>query len=508
MKARINGSKRKLLLPSDAMASEITLDDYETSEYAREPMDEQMALAFHHFFLTNCLVKITSTNEYMVRCDFDGQKNWIAKGKDKLEKILKRHWHYVRMKDDKGNGKLKRICYSTYLEHPDVAQNIHSFRGRVFAPCAEKPDHFVIWSGHKYAQVDEVNIELIQPFLNHVKEVICNGDEEMYKVEMQKNAWMYQNPNHHMGWATVLIGPEGSGKSIYCSILCNLWGALWSNPNVRIEQVVDDKASTIVLYRKLIVCNELPPTQMTKTEKDKSNTLKARITEDTVKTRRMHKDYADTHDQNVSNYMFCTNNSNCLLMNEGDRRYFVLEVSGMYVRDEKYFNVLVDLSKSREFEQHLLTYFLRMDVHDLNCWHPPLTEAKKQMIEEQEPYSIQYLKLQRWWQLRRRHSDWITLDELWPDYVKWLSDDLAIEPKFGGPRNKFTMQPVRAEWIVKRENFHPVNFCPSPKLLDYWNKLPREPEVEAEKDIEDNIDDLEHSGEGIMMVLARADKVE
>jgi hypothetical protein len=78
-------------------------------------------------------------------------------------------------------------------------------------------------------------------------------------------------------------------------------------------------------------------------------------------------------------------------MNEGDRRYFVLDVSGKYVKDNEYFKRLVMLSKRVGFDQHLLTYFLRTDVHDLDCWHPPITEAKKQMIEEQErfiPYSI------------------------------------------------------------------------------------------------------------------------
>jgi hypothetical protein len=68
------------------MISSITLDDYESSQHGKEPIVEQIALAFHHFFLTNCVVKITSTNEYMVRVAHKGQKIGLQEGKISLRR--------------------------------------------------------------------------------------------------------------------------------------------------------------------------------------------------------------------------------------------------------------------------------------------------------------------------------------------------------------------------------------------------------------------------------------
>jgi hypothetical protein len=40
---------------------------------------------------------------------------------------------------------------------------------------------------------------------------------------MMKNAWIFQNPQKHMNWATVLVGEQGTGKNQYTNVLCELW---------------------------------------------------------------------------------------------------------------------------------------------------------------------------------------------------------------------------------------------------------------------------------------------
>jgi hypothetical protein len=35
-----------------------------------------------------------------------------------------------------------------------------------------------------------------------------------------------------MGWATVLVGEQGTGKGMYTDVLCKLWGDEWVQQNI------------------------------------------------------------------------------------------------------------------------------------------------------------------------------------------------------------------------------------------------------------------------------------
>jgi hypothetical protein len=351
----------------------------------------------------------------------------------------------------------------------------------------ENPDCFPAWHGHKYTEVEQVNTELIQPFLDHVLNVICNGDRELYEVEMKKNAWIFQNPLHHMGWATVLVGSQGTGKSLYCNILCNLWGDLYSNPNVKVKHVTDDKAYKIVHYRKLIVCNELPKFGSKEGQSTDWEILKSRITDKTLKMRSMYHDFEELQERNVSNYMFCTNNLDSVLISHDDRRYFVLEVSEDKKGDQEYFSLLFDLSESDEFLQHLLTYLLHYDVSGLNVHVPPLTETKKEIIESQEPYSLQFIKLKENWRKGcEDDSQFVSFkSRIWHPYLRWLEDDMGLDSsRYGGRDNKFTAQLVAAKWLEKRKG-NPLACRPGVRLIKFWQEAEKvvaeEEEEEPEK---------------------------
>jgi len=46
---------------------------------------------------------------------------------------------------------------------------------------SEDPDVFSYFRGYDYKQLDEVKEEVIQPFLNHIHDVIANKNKEVYK---------------------------------------------------------------------------------------------------------------------------------------------------------------------------------------------------------------------------------------------------------------------------------------------------------------------------------------
>jgi hypothetical protein len=281
-----------------------------------------------------------------------------------------------------------------------------------------------------------------------VLNVICDGNQELYDIEMKKNAWMFQNPNQHMEWATVLIGGQGTGKNFYTNTLCNLWGNLWSNPNVKISQVTDDKAATIVKYRKLVVCNELPKWSNSNPNRKEWETLKSRITDETLKVRAMYQDYGNYQLRNVSNYIFCTNNIDALPLSQDDRRFFILKVKTLFdpktQQDEKvkYFSDLGKLTETEWFKRNLLTYFLIMPTQGLNRWQPPFTDIKREMTEAHESFRLRYIKLIRW-RMRdgelRDHAEWVEFSWVWNDYLNWLTDIVGADgAKYAGAMNRFT----------------------------------------------------------------------
>ena len=127
------------------------------------------------------------------------------------------------------------------------------------------------------------------------------------------------------------------------------------------EQVTCEKAYKIIVNKKLVVCNELPPVNSRQGRNLQWDTMKTRITEDDLQIRAMYKDYDETV-RNVSNYILTTNNVHSIPIDEDDRRYFLLEVSAERRNNHEYLDKLYNLQKDEEFLSHLLTYFLKYDT--------------------------------------------------------------------------------------------------------------------------------------------------
>jgi hypothetical protein len=470
-------------MPTQPMTSNVTLDDYQRKEMFTA-QDEDSARTFHHFFLTNCVVSITSTNEYMVRVNQNGHKVWVAMGKNHLKKILDKLSMTITFADQRGKQKRKKVLYSEYLEDPVVTQTMVKFEGRDFMRSSRCPDCFPAWQGHKFPKVEEVNMELIQPFIDHVRDVICSGNPQFFETEMKKNAWIVQNPILHMDWATVLVGVQGTGKTIYCNILCNLWGEAWTSPNVTVKQVTDATSSTIIHYKKLVVCNELPRTSTRTGQHTEWDTLKSRITDNYIKVREMYHDFDPNHqERNVTNYMFCTNNLDSLPMTQDDRRFFVLQVSDEKAKDVAYFEKLFRLSLDPEFLTHLLSYLLDYDCSGFNTHVPPMSDVKLEMIEATEDYSLQYIKLRRWRKGTTDHTAWVPFKPVWSDYLDWLNDEVGADSaKVAGANNRFTGPLKLGKWIEKKDK-KPVEIRPGRNLLKIWQAE----DEKAKKEKEDRL---------------------
>lgn len=238
-----------------------------------------------------------------------------------------------------------------------------------------------MFQGYDYDEVDEVNMGLINPFIDHIKNIICSKNNEIYRYVINWVAFLFQNIKTKNRTVLVLTGAQRTGKNTFTNVLCNLLGN-YANENANLENIMGTFNSSI-LYKKLIVCNEVK--SFLSYKNFDSGILKQLITEDTID---IHQKFHDVvHMENVSNFIFLSNEFAPVKIDEDDGRYFVIEVSGEKKGDTEYFDTLYS-KFTPEFYSNLLTFFKKIDLRNWDRTKIPMTEVKKAIIEfSKSPYS-------------------------------------------------------------------------------------------------------------------------
>jgi hypothetical protein len=170
----------------------------------------------------------------------------------------------------------------------------------------------------------------------------------------------------------------------YTDMLCDLWGSNWTQPNINdLNVITGDKHRDIIAFKKLIVSNELASLESNhgKGREASWEILKSKFTEHTHVTRNLFQDLVQV--QNVSNYIFCTNNWESMRQGVRDRRYLVLEVADAEVGNMSYFSELC-ATFTEEMKTHPLNFYLRCDTTGFNVHEPaPESELKQEIMESQ-----------------------------------------------------------------------------------------------------------------------------
>ena len=239
----------------------------------------------------------------------------------------------------------------------------------------DKKNYYCHFHGYKYQILENINYSIIETFINFIHEVICNNNEEAYNYVLQWIAYILQNPGVKSGTALVLKGLQGIGKNTFTDVISELTAG-YSCKNVTDINELTGTFNSVVENKMFIVLNEM------KNNGDDRlvnfNSLKSVITDDTIRIN--EKNQPRRTAENVSNFVFLTNNSYPVKIEGGDRRYIVLSVSAKYKEQFTFWN---DMYKSftHEFYDNLLTYFIKYDLSAFNVRQIPITEAKQDLIE-------------------------------------------------------------------------------------------------------------------------------
>jgi phage/plasmid-associated DNA primase len=233
---------------------------------------------------------------------------------------------------------------------------------------------FSFFRGYEFKELPEYDIDIIQPFLNFVEEIICDSNKDLYEYFINWFASIIKIPDCKLETAIQLIGEHGIGKNFLTNVLCKLLGR-YAEENICDIEHVTGTFNDIIENKKLIVLNEISSVE------DKyrnNNKLKSMTTEKTIT---INKKYVPIRKiLNVSNFILASNHYICLVIEEGDRRFVVILVSDKRQQDTEYFEKLAKML-TPEFYSHLLTFFKKRDISNFNHRKIPMTAAKQNMID-------------------------------------------------------------------------------------------------------------------------------
>ena len=167
------------------------------------------------------------------------------------EAVAKQILKKIIIKKVKKDGKKRPYsCWDLFMDHQ------LDFTVKALKFFSEDPQVFSYFRGYDFKELDEVKKEVIEPFLQHIKEVIANNNEEVYKYILVWIASILQKPNFKAGTALVILGNQGTGKNVFTNVICKLM-ARYANENVTSIESVVGKFNAVLENKKLLVLNEL-----------------------------------------------------------------------------------------------------------------------------------------------------------------------------------------------------------------------------------------------------------
>ena len=286
------------------------------------------------------------------------------------EAVAKQIMKKIIIKKVKKDGKKRPYsCWDLFMDH----QLDFTVKGLKF--FSEDPQVFSYFRGYDFKELDEVKKEVIEPFLQHIKEVIANNNEEVYRYILVWIASILQKPNFKAGTALVILGNQGTGKNVFTNVICKLM-ARYANENVTSIESVVGKFNAVLENKKLLVLNELQSIDANKYLN--SDALKSVITD--AKININQKNEPERLTENVSNFIMVSNNNIPIKIETTDRRYMVTKTSDKHRGDFEYFDRLCE-GFNQEFYENLFTFFMMLDTKNYNLRKIPTTESKQNIVE-------------------------------------------------------------------------------------------------------------------------------
>jgi len=255
-----------------------------------------------------------------------------------------------------------------------------SFRSIAFQPGAEVGSNvYNLWRGFAYDAVPGGSCDL---YLDHVREVICAGDQVIYDYLINWMATAVQQPDQPGHTAIVLRGSQGAGKGTFAKTFSRLFGQHG-------KQITDAKHLTGNFNAHLRDCIVLFADEAIAAGNSKNEgVLKALVTEESMLVEAKGVD--STVERNYLHVIMASNADWVVPVGLDDRRFVMLDVSSTHVMDANYWSALNAQLRAGGYEA-LLHFLLTRDLTGFDPRTRPTTDA----LQDQKQRSFE--PMAQWW---------------------------------------------------------------------------------------------------------------
>lgn len=321
-------------------------------------------------YINNYVSYITSTNCFFVRNNND---SWIPHRKSDLLTAFE-NYSYLNKNGEKTPFMpywLRSQDRSTYIKAEWIPWTV--------TPPPIPPDtlNIFIKLKHQYDPTLEINMDLVQPWINHIHIVWCSGDSKVSNYVLGWFASIAQHPYDRNLTNLVLKSvKEGAGKNTLTDFLgkhvigithyiqSSDIDSLFSKFNGSTERclltVMDEvghNGAAFKLHERL-----------------KDITTRSTLTIE-------HKGLNSYTSTNYNNYIFSSNNDFVMKLSDSDRRNLCIDVSTEKTHDDEYWDQLREVSNDRA-GLHFFHYLCRIDLTSYNFRDIPVTEWKRRLQEK------------------------------------------------------------------------------------------------------------------------------
>lgn len=257
----------------------------------------------------------------------------------------------------KGNNKI--TLYQIIMKFSNVFRYYGYHKGKI-----TKEGYINTFQGYAFEEIVTDDFSFIQPFLNHIKEVNCNGNEEYFQAVIKTLSQIIQNITYKVGACIINTGEQGCGKTLTFSTMASLLG-IHASPNENEMDRLFGRFNSRLEDISLFVINEVGEAGERFPYAEK---MKSAITESDITIERKGLDSYQT--KQYANFIITTNSYCPIREQRGSRRYLYLESNNKYVGNKEYFSSLTsnmfntDGSRNKKFMGILLHYLLVQDTKD------------------------------------------------------------------------------------------------------------------------------------------------
>jgi putative DNA primase/helicase len=273
---------------------------------------------------------------------------------------------------------------------------------------------------------------------------MCSGEDnasDAVKWVIKWFAYPIQHPGAKMRTCLVIHGPQGTGKNLFCEVIMAIYGRYG---RIIDQAAVEDKFNDCFSAILFMIADETIARSDLYHVKNK---IKGLITG--VKIRINPKNRASYEENNHVNIVFLSNERVPVLIEEGDRRHFVI-----WTPEKKEAAFYTDVSHEIDNGgiEALHDWLLNIDLGDFDeHTKPPMTVAKEELLALSKDNVLRF------------YDDWVAGE------FNWTSDDTGDE-LFMTSCNTPVMTDDLYELYKTWCNRQGVRFSPMNRMVDHIAK--------------------------------------